>query len=54
VAIPASQTAPLWLISPRDGFAFEVYINGEFAGKRGSLPPNLNFRKRYIAAFALP
>jgi methyl-accepting chemotaxis protein len=45
---------PRWFLSGRDGVAFELYVNGEYEGSRGTLPPEFSFRYHYSTAIRLP
>lgn len=51
---PAGAPGRLWFLTDKGGVALELYVNGEYAGSRGSLPPRFDLRATHAAAILLP
>ncbi len=54
VRIPAGSPARLWFLTQKGGVALELYVNGQYAGSRGRLPPDFDLRATHCAAILLP
>jgi methyl-accepting chemotaxis protein len=52
--VPADAPSRLWFLTQKGGVALELYVNGEFAGSRGSLPPHFDLRATHCEAILLP
>jgi methyl-accepting chemotaxis protein len=51
---PEDSPGRLYFLSGKGGVAFELYVDGQFAGARGSLPPDYDLRATHTEAFLLP
>ena len=52
--VPADAPPRLWFLTNRAGFALELYVNGEYAGSRGRLPPDYDLRSTRCDTILLP
>jgi methyl-accepting chemotaxis protein len=53
-AIPHETSGHIWFLSSKHGVAFELYINGRYAGSRGRISPDIDLRSTHVAAFMFP
>src|SRR5512142_317001 len=53
-AVPEAAPPRLWFLTGKGGVALELYVNGEYAGSRGRLPPDFDLRATHSAAILLP
>jgi methyl-accepting chemotaxis protein len=52
--VPADAPERLWFLTQKGGVALELYVNGQYAGSRGSLPPAFDLRATHCAAILIP
>ncbi len=52
--IPSDAPSRLWFLTQKGGVALELYVDGEYAGSRGRLPPSFDLRSTHCAALLLP
>ena len=52
--VPDDAPARLWFLTNKGGVAMELYVNGEYAGSRGSLPPDFDLRATHCAVMLIP
>jgi methyl-accepting chemotaxis protein len=51
---PDGAPARLWFLTDKGGVALELYVDGEYAGSRGRLPPRFDLRATHCAAILIP
>jgi methyl-accepting chemotaxis protein len=52
--VPEGSSPRLWFLTNKGGVALELYVNGEYAGSRGSLPPHFDLRATHCQTILLP
>jgi len=51
---PADAPMRLWFLTGKGGVALDLYVNGEYAGSRGSVFPRFDLRATHCAAILIP
>jgi methyl-accepting chemotaxis protein len=52
--IPAGAPERMWFLTGTSGVALELYVDGAYAGSRGSLAPDFDLRATHYSAILLP
>jgi hypothetical protein len=52
--VPAEAPDRLWFLTKNDGAVMELFVDGQYCGGRGEMPPNYDLRAFRSEAFLLP
>jgi methyl-accepting chemotaxis protein len=54
LASAAESGRGLWFVSDRGGLVYDIYVNGAYAGSRGSLEPHYDVRRGITETYQVP